>query len=969
MQEEVTINRRNTPINWLTVLFMLSFHVGAVIALFNFSWLGLGVALFLWWFTGSLGIGIGYHRLLTHRGFKTSKPVEYFLTLCGALALLGGPIAWVGKHRIHHANADSDRDPHSPRHGFWWSYIGWIITGKSDHLQIESLALHTPDLAKDRFHLWISRWFFVPQFFLIAVLYWAGGWQLLLWGVCLRSVLLWHAAFLGVAFGHISGRRRFETPDDSHNNWWVALLTFGEGWHNNHHASPSAARHGLVWYELDVNWYGIWTMEKLGLAREVRLAKPLKKSAEPEAPDHRPIKPNRRTKFMFLTKRLITISLCALLCALAALAQDRKAESKTNNTIAQDVTIIIQQQQVRFVAQKAIDEMRLQVFNQAGEAVFDSGPVTVNEINWPFKSIYDETIKSGLYAYTLSIKEMGSAKARERRGHFIIDRAQDRDGADKLWVTSRNDNNVGIDLTVARDENATVAGTTSAGQRSANQQSVGQQGGSSNRGGEREVEQDAQSKASTAAAAAGTIGRIAKFTSATNLDDSVITEQNGAIGIGVTNPFARLQVASGGDGATSYTARFQSSPSVAGAGGILFDQNSTYGWKVHTEGTAFTSGTLNFNYVNVSSGTSLTANPLVLTGSGRVGIGTNTPVSPLEIAGFAPFITLRDVRANSSRHAYIQNAEGNIVFKANSDDAHVVITPAGRIGIGTSTPVSPLEIAGFAPVITLRDVRANSARHAYIQNADGNIVFKANSDNAHVVIAPAGNVGIGTSSPDPARKLEIVGSGATAAGIKSVNDRAFLSLTSKINGQDRTWSVESGVYGQQDTFGIFNWQTGKAVLVDPSGLLTANALQIAGGADFAEHFDVKAPAALKIEAGMIVSIDPRNPGKLTLSARAYDRRVAGVISGAGGVKPGVTMGQEGTLADGQHPVALSGRVYVWADASRGAIKPGDLLTTSPTPGHAMKAANPSKAQGAIIGKAMTGLKRGKGLVLALVSLQ
>lgn len=147
------------------------------------------------------------------------------------------------------------------------------------------------------------------------------------------------------------------------------------------------------------------------------------------------------------------------------------------------------------------------------------------------------------------------------------------------------------------------------------------------------------------------------------------------------------------------------------------------------------------------------------------------------------------------------------------------------------------------------------------------------------------------------------------------------------------------------------------------------ALQITGGADFAEHFDVKAPAALKLEAGLIVSIDPRNPGKLRLSAQAYDRRVAGIISGAGGVKPGVTMEQEGTLADGQHPVALSGRVYVWADASCGAIKPGDLLTTSFTPGHAMKAIHPSQAQGAIIGKAMTGLKRGKGLVLALVSLQ
>jgi hypothetical protein len=120
---------------------------------------------------------------------------------------------------------------------------------------------------------------------------------------------------------------------------------------------------------------------------------------------------------------------------------------------------------------------------------------------------------------------------------------------------------------------------------------------------------------------------------------------------------------------------------------------------------------------------------------------------------------------------------------------------------------------------------------------------------------------------------------------------------------------------------------------------------------------------------MVVAIDPANPGKLNISRRAYDRRVAGIISGAGDVKPGMMMGHTGTLADGKHPVALSGRVYVWVDAKRGAIKPGDLLTTSTTLGHAMKATNPARAQGAIIGKAMTGLKAGKGLVLVLVTLQ
>lgn len=152
-------------------------------------------------------------------------------------------------------------------------------------------------------------------------------------------------------------------------------------------------------------------------------------------------------------------------------------------------------------------------------------------------------------------------------------------------------------------------------------------------------------------------------------------------------------------------------------------------------------------------------------------------------------------------------------------------------------------------------------------------------------------------------------------------------------------------------------------------------LQITGGADFAENFDVNIGTTssetmtMKVEAGMVVSLDPASPGKLQLSTQAYDRRVAGVISGAGGVKPGMVMSQEGTLADGKHPVALSGRVYCWVDASQGAIEPGDLLTTSSTPGHAMKAVEAAQAQGAIIGKAVTGLKAGKGLVLVLVTLQ
>ena len=158
----------------------------------------------------------------------------------------------------------------------------------------------------------------------------------------------------------------------------------------------------------------------------------------------------------------------------------------------------------------------------------------------------------------------------------------------------------------------------------------------------------------------------------------------------------------------------------------------------------------------------------------------------------------------------------------------------------------------------------------------------------------------------------------------------------------------------------------QALRLMASLLVSVNALEILAGADFAENFDVsaeksaRASSASEIAPGMVVVIDPKNPGKLSVSRRAYDRRVAGIISGAGGVKPGLTMGQEQTIANGKYPVALSGRVYVWVDATRGAIHPGDLLTTSVTPGHAMKAGNRARAQGAIIGKAMTGLKTGKG---------
>src|SRR5262249_28040798 len=149
---------------------------------------------------------------------------------------------------------------------------------------------------------------------------------------------------------------------------------------------------------------------------------------------------------------------------------------------------------------------------------------------------------------------------------------------------------------------------------------------------------------------------------------------------------------------------------------------------------------------------------------------------------------------------------------------------------------------------------------------------------------------------------------------------------------------------------------------------TTSVLQITGGSDLSEQFDVEAPGG-KPQPGMVVCIDPEKPGQLVVSAKAYDRTVAGIVSGAGGVNPGMLMGHHGTVADGKHPVALTGRVYCLADATDGPIQPGDLLTTSATPGHAMKVSDPPRAQGAILGKAMGSLQDGKGLVLVLVTLQ
>ncbi|HEV2914976.1 MAG TPA: fatty acid desaturase [Pyrinomonadaceae bacterium] len=262
---------KKSGINWGTAFFITLFHVGAVAALFMFSWKALLVTAALWWVTGSLGIGMGFHRLLTHRGYKTPKAVEYFLTLCGVLTLESGPISWVVTHRIHHAHTDTEGDPHSPRDGAWWSHLGWMVKGTAQQHEPQVLARYAPDLVRDPFHQWLNRWYFLPVIASGLILLVAGGWSMLMWGVFFRITFGWHATWLVNSATHMWGTRRFVTTDDSTNNFLVAILTFGEGWHNNHHAHPTAARHGLTWYEIDVNWWGIRGLQLLGLAKSVKL--------------------------------------------------------------------------------------------------------------------------------------------------------------------------------------------------------------------------------------------------------------------------------------------------------------------------------------------------------------------------------------------------------------------------------------------------------------------------------------------------------------------------------------------------------------------------------------------------------------------------------------------------------------------------------------------------------------------------
>jgi stearoyl-CoA desaturase (delta-9 desaturase) len=251
-------------------------HLGALAAFLPpfFSWKGALLAFMLTYVGGGIGVTLAYHRILTHRSLCVPRPVEYFLTLLGALTLEGGPIMWVALHRKHHAYSDREGDPHNSREGFWWAHMAWMYRANKALVKTSDFRRWAPDLVDDPFYQFLDRYQIAVQvafgFLLLAI----GGWSFVFWGIFVRLALTYHVTWLVNSASHTFGYRTYRSNDRSTNCWWVGLLAFGEGWHNNHHAFPFSARHGLQWFEFDLTWLMIRALQILGVAKQIKLPTP-----------------------------------------------------------------------------------------------------------------------------------------------------------------------------------------------------------------------------------------------------------------------------------------------------------------------------------------------------------------------------------------------------------------------------------------------------------------------------------------------------------------------------------------------------------------------------------------------------------------------------------------------------------------------------------------------------------------------
>jgi stearoyl-CoA desaturase (delta-9 desaturase) len=267
-------------VDWLRTLPYVGMHL-ACLAVFWVGWSPVAVAVAVALYAVRMVAITGfYHRYFSHRAFKTSRPLQFVFAVVGAASVQRGPIWWAAHHRQHHMSSETTEDPHSPvQLGFWRSHTGWFLTHEHFTIREERVRdwLRFPELRfLDRFDI------VVPVVLAVALLLlgnWlasaapglgTSGWQMLVWGFFISTVVLYHATFTINSLSHRWGKRRYRTDDDSRNNWVLALITFGEGWHNNHHHYPLAARQGFYWWEVDLTWYFLKLLEKLGLIWDVK---------------------------------------------------------------------------------------------------------------------------------------------------------------------------------------------------------------------------------------------------------------------------------------------------------------------------------------------------------------------------------------------------------------------------------------------------------------------------------------------------------------------------------------------------------------------------------------------------------------------------------------------------------------------------------------------------------------------------
>ncbi len=247
-------------VDWVRVVPFIAVHL----ACFGVLWVG--------WSVAAVSVAAGlyivrmfaitgfYHHYFSHRTYTTSRVAQFAFAVLAASSAQRGPLWWAAHHRKHHRYADTERDVHSPRqHGFWWAHMGWITAPgnfPTDLEEVKDLTRYPELMLLDRFDI------VVPA--LLAVgLFAVGGWQFLIWGFFMSTVVLFHCTCFINSLAHVFGRRRYATADDSRNSLLLALITFGEGWHNNHHKYPGATRQGFFWWEIDLTYYGLWLLERL----------------------------------------------------------------------------------------------------------------------------------------------------------------------------------------------------------------------------------------------------------------------------------------------------------------------------------------------------------------------------------------------------------------------------------------------------------------------------------------------------------------------------------------------------------------------------------------------------------------------------------------------------------------------------------------------------------------------------------